>query len=183
MQYPQGITAPQLVSEICGIHNRLQHEANQFRHNTRWTYPRANWNAMQYSAEHQTTAVVYLNTLGDCVACDLSAYTSGQIVATYTNGARVPRPPYCAIPGTNRDAYIGAQRAMFGAARAAGLDTDDREGMLDAINGLLNTELTSRTQMIPAEMEFVTVAIEAGYILPGWRPNRAADIRVLLRAA
>jgi hypothetical protein len=183
MKYPQAPTTPQLIHDICAINSQLQREANRLNHNTRWTYRAANWQAMEYSALHNCTAVVTVNRLGDCEAMDISAWDGQHILTTYTNGERAPRPDYRSIPGADCVAYRNAQKAMFGAAHAAGLDTNDRDGMIQAACHVLRINISSRKQLWPHEMALFTVAIEAGYLRCGWFPNREANLNDLRSVA
>ena len=61
---------------------------------------------------------------------------------------------------------------MFGAVRDAGLNREDRDGMIAAINATNGTSLTSRTQMTPLEMLNFTLAVRDGVWAPGWVMRR-----------
>ncbi len=78
----------------------------------------------------------------------------------------ITRPAYVEAHPAQSAAHLAAQRAMFGAARNAGLSRD-RDDQLEGINAALGfrggNRLISRRQMTIAEMQAVTVGIEAGF--------------------
>lgn len=84
------------------------------------------------------------------------------------------RPAFIQANPHLTDAHRTAQRAMFGAARTAHLSTTDafKDAMIDGINDALglrgSRRLISRRQMTVAEMQAVTVAIEAGLFSEDW---------------
>ncbi len=92
------------------------------------------------------------------------------------------RPAFVEAFPFDLSAHRDAQRALFGAARNAGLLTNDahRATMIGAINQLLGLRLESRRQLTVQEMQAVTVAIDAGAFLPGWRIIPGFSARVTI---
>jgi hypothetical protein len=54
------------------------------------------------------------------------------------------------------------QCELFGEAKAVGIDVKNKAEMLYAINTILRTNYTSRTQLSPAEMMTVILAFRLG---------------------
>jgi hypothetical protein len=92
------------------------------------------------------------------------------------------RPAFVEAFPLDLNAHRAAQKAMFGAARAAGLPTTEahKAAMIGAINQLLGLRLESRKQLTVQEMECITVAIESGAFLENWRiiPGFSARVRI-----
>ena len=81
------------------------------------------------------------------------------------------RPAFVEAHPELKDLHLKAQRAMFGAARNAGLSNDQTE-MLEGINEAFNRKgarrLTSRRQLKIEEMNEITRAVEAGLFSADW---------------
>lgn len=92
------------------------------------------------------------------------------------------RPAFVEAFPLDTPAHRAAQRALFGAARAAGLPTGEtaKAAMIGAINQLLGLRLESRRQLTVEEMQCVTVAIQSGAIMANWRlmPGLSARVKV-----
>lgn len=87
------------------------------------------------------------------------------------------RPAFVEAFPVDLASHRDAQKAMFGAAREAGLDTKGDE-MIEGINALLGLHLSSRRQLTVDEMHVVTVAIEGGAFRSDWTPRLRAQITV-----
>jgi hypothetical protein len=101
----------------------------------------------------------------------------------YTNPLySAQRPHFADTFPIEKEAHRTAQRQMFGAARTAGLPTDERnkEAMLRGINQFLGLRIESRTQLTVQEMNAVTVGIDSGAFLPGWKiiPGIGARVKI-----
>lgn len=110
----------------------------------------------------------------------LTAHTVASIPRTAsqtTPRVSASRLAYCETPGANRRDYLNAQAGMFAACRDADLDIENRDAMIASIAALLQIEITSRTQLTPAEMRIVKRRAETGYWAPGWFVNRGARLQ------
>ncbi|HEX8833967.1 MAG TPA: hypothetical protein VF719_07185 [Abditibacteriaceae bacterium] len=103
----------------------------------------------------------YWGTQAETVIAALAAASPAQPAAPV-------RPHYLQTPGASRRVYLKAQNEMFGATRNAGLDPDDRDAMIAAIEKLLGISITSRTQMTPGEMRRVIAAAANGKLAAAW---------------
>jgi hypothetical protein len=77
------------------------------------------------------------------------------------------RPAYVEAFPQDREAHRDSQRRMFAAARFAGLDTENRDAFLEAVNYECGLNLTSRRQMTPEENEYMAMIFDLGYYVPG----------------
>lgn len=81
------------------------------------------------------------------------------------------RPHYCDTPRASRADYVAGLRDMFGSARLAELDTDDRDNMIRGINELLGLNVQSRTQLTPDELQTVSDALLNDCFTADWTVN------------
>ena len=97
------------------------------------------------------------------------------------------RPAFVEAHPELQDLHREAQCALFGAAHAMSLPTDEahKDIMLDAINEAFNRKgsrrLISRKQLKIEEMEALTCAIEAGLFSPDWTWGH--DFMIYIRTA
>jgi hypothetical protein len=77
-----------------------------------------------------------------------------------------PRVDFCQRFPHCRRAYLKAQREMVAAAKSAGLDTNEREALVEILCALLRINISSLQQLTMAEVRRATSLLAAGAIGP-----------------